>query len=314
MKEAVGQPSIEPPGSVCANSCQYAFGYTAASNVYVYSSGNPPGVFGVYSYTGNGIECNEDTRKEPGSPGQQTNPDDTPTPDPGNQCPEGYVFNGTFCSPNTPPPDPTDPTDPNDPTDPSDPDDGSGGGGSNGGGSDGGGSNDGGSGDGDGSGDDGDGSGGGGSGSGSGGGQGEEETVEDKSSVGGEPCDATLSCEGDAVQCAILRQQKELRCHAEEQADFEKYESAIEAAVQGDQFKLQEGADIELPSFINQGTRFLPSSCPAAETFSLRTSGGRSFELSYEPLCRAANDLSGLFVAVATVLAALYVGRAVGGQ
>ncbi|PNF81111.1 hypothetical protein CXK92_11110 [Stutzerimonas stutzeri] len=105
-----------------------------------------------------------------------------------------------------------------------------------------------------------------------------------------------------------------MRCHAEEQADFQKHESAIESAVQGDKFKLEEGAEIELPSFINQGTRFLPSSCPAAETFTLRTAGGRSFELSYEPLCRAASDLSGLFVAVATVLAALYVGRAVGGQ
>ncbi|KGK81915.1 hypothetical protein DP64_15440 [Stutzerimonas degradans] len=105
-----------------------------------------------------------------------------------------------------------------------------------------------------------------------------------------------------------------MRCHAEEQADFEKHQSSIEAAVQGDKFKLQEGADIELPSFVNQGTRFLSPSCPAAETFTLRTAGGRSFELTYEPLCRAASDLSGLFVAVATVLAALYVGRSVGGQ
>jgi len=107
MKEAVGQPVIEPPGSVCANSCQYAFGFTPASNVYVYSSGNPPGVFGVYSYTGNGIECNEDTRKEPGNPGQQTDPDETPTPDPDNKCPDGYVWNGTFCSKE--PPKPCDP-------------------------------------------------------------------------------------------------------------------------------------------------------------------------------------------------------------
>ncbi|MBA1235252.1 hypothetical protein G7Z98_11885 [Pseudomonas stutzeri] len=96
--------------------------------------------------------------------------------------------------------------------------------------------------------------------------------------------------------------------------DFEKHESAIEAAVQGDKFQLDEGAELELPSFINQGTRFLPSTCPAAESFSLRTQGGRTFEISYEPLCRAASDLSGLFVAIATVLAALYVGRSVGGQ
>jgi len=91
--------------------------------------------------------------------------------------------------------------------------------------------------------------------------------------------------------------------------------TAIEAAVTGDRFQLDEGNGvIDVPSFINQGTRFLPSACPAAESFSLTTAGGRTFQLSYEPLCRAASDLSGLFVAVATVLAALYVGRAVGGQ
>ncbi|RRW34769.1 hypothetical protein EGJ44_13415 [Ectopseudomonas oleovorans] len=106
-----------------------------------------------------------------------------------------------------------------------------------------------------------------------------------------------------------------MRCHAEEQADFEKHKPAIEAAVQGDKFQLDEGSGvIDVPSFINQGTRFLPSSCPADESFSLTTAGGGTFQLSYEPLCRAASDLSGLFVAVATVLAALYVGRAVGGQ
>ncbi len=135
-----------------------------------------------------------------------------------------------------------------------------------------------------------------------------------KSSVEGEACDAEVKCTGDAVQCAILRQQKALRCHAEEQADFEKHKPAIEAAVQGDKFQLEEGSEIHLPSFINQGTRFFPATCPSAESFSLSTAGGRSFDLSYEPLCRAASDLSGLFVAVATVLAALYVGRGVGGQ
>jgi len=122
-------------------------------------------------------------------------------------------------------------------------------------------------------------------------------------------------CAGDAVQCAILRQQKALRCHAEEQADFDKHKSDIEGLFEGEEFTLDEGSgDIQLPSFVSQGTRFLPETCPAAESFSLRLGGGRTFELSYEPLCTAASSLSGLFVAVATVLAALYVGRSVGGQ
>lgn len=128
-------------------------------------------------------------------------------------------------------------------------------------------------------------------------------------------CDAAFSCSGDPIDCEVLRQQKEQLCLAEEMTDFPKQQSAIEAAVTGDRFQLDEGSGvIDVPSFINQGTRFLPSACPAAESFSLTTAGGRTFQLSYEPLCRAASDLSGLFVAVATVLAALYVGRAVGGQ
>lgn len=144
--------------------------------------------------------------------------------------------------------------------------------------------------------------------------EGEDEEGPERVAAAGS-CDATFSCSGDAIDCEVLRQQKEQLCHAEEMADFPKHKPAIEAAVSGDQFQLDEGSGvIDVPSFINQGTRFLPSTCPTAESFSLTTAGGRTFQLSYEPLCRAASDLSGLFVAVATILAALYVGRAVGGQ
>ncbi|WP_301362215.1 virulence factor TspB C-terminal domain-related protein [Stutzerimonas nitrititolerans] len=312
LRESVhGSDRVEPPSDVCANSCTYTFQYVV-NNIYVYTSGTPSGVFGSYQYRGNGFECSGDTYNAPGNPGGTTNPDDTPPPDDTDKCPEGYTYNGTFCSPNKPtdPSDPTDPTDPEDPTDPTEPGDGDEDGDGDGSGGGGGGGDGGGDGSGDG---EGDGEGGGSGGGGNGDGEGEEEQPD--SSVGGEGCDATLSCEGDAVQCAILRQQKELRCHAEEQADFEKHQPAIEAAVTGDKFELNEGNGvIDVPSFVNQGTRFLPSTCPAAEKFSLTMAGGRSFEISYEPLCRAASDLSGLFVAVATVLAALYVGRSVGGQ
>jgi len=140
-----------------------------------------------------------------------------------------------------------------------------------------------------------------------------EEGPEREASAG--TCDAGFSCSGDAIDCEILRQQKEQLCLAQEMTDFEKHKPGIEAAVTGDKFELDEGNGvIDIPSFVNQGTRFLPATCPAAEKFSLSMAGGRSFEISYEPLCRAASDLSGLFVAVATVLAALYVGRSVGGQ
>ncbi|WP_010490954.1 virulence factor TspB C-terminal domain-related protein [Pseudomonas sp. S9] len=138
---------------------------------------------------------------------------------------------------------------------------------------------------------------------------------EQGSSVGGEGCDVDLACEGDPIQCAILRKSKEQQCFAEEQADFEGHKDDIENLVQGDKFELDEGGDdIDVPGLINKGTRFLPASCPPDETVNLITAGGHTFKFTYEPLCRAATDLGNLFVAFALVFAALYVGRSVGGS
>ncbi|CAE6888940.1 conserved exported protein of unknown function [Pseudomonas marincola] len=141
----------------------------------------------------------------------------------------------------------------------------------------------------------------------------EEEEEPREAAVGG--CDADIACSGDPIDCANLKKQKEQLCFAEEQADFPEQQEAIAGLFQGEKFEVEEGTgDIEVPSFVSQGTRFLPASCPAAETLSLKMGGGKTFALSYEPLCRAATDLSGLFVAVATIFAALYVGRSVGGK
>lgn len=138
---------------------------------------------------------------------------------------------------------------------------------------------------------------------------------EEGSSVGGEGCDVDLACDGDPIQCAILRKNKEQQCFAEEQADFEGHKEDIEGLVQGDKFELDEGGDdIDVPGLINKGTRFLPASCPPDETVNLITAGGHTFKFTYEPLCRAATDLGNLFVAFALVFAALYVGRSVGGS
>lgn len=141
-----------------------------------------------------------------------------------------------------------------------------------------------------------------------------EDEEEQKGSVSGESCDATVSCEGDAVQCAVLRQQKEMRCHAEEQADFESKKSDIEGLFEGEKFQLDQ-TEIAAEGFINTAGRFLPANgCPSPENMNLRLNGGRSFELNYEPLCQAASDLSWLIVSIASLLAALYVGRSFGGS
>ncbi|RFQ26956.1 hypothetical protein D0N87_19030 [Pseudomonas sp. ATCC 13867] len=112
----------------------------------------------------------------------------------------------------------------------------------------------------------------------------------------------------------MVQQQKKLRCEVEKQGDFEKHKGEIEAAVQGDKFQLAEDLEVEAPSFLNSGTRFLPASCPPNKTFSLRTNGGRTFAFTYEPLCAAASDLGVLILIGTSVFCALYVGRAFGGE
>ena len=143
----------------------------------------------------------------------------------------------------------------------------------------------------------------------------QEQEEESESSVsGGQTCEAAPVCEGDAVQCAILNQQYEARCDFEEANDFEENKDAINGLLEGDKFTLQEGqGDIDAPSFISQGTRFLTPSCPPDRVISL-SMAGRTVGLSFQPLCTFASSLGPFLVAVTAVICALYVGRSVGGN
>ncbi len=347
---------VDPPGSVCRDECQYAFSGSAPLRAYRFENGDPTGVFLAFKYKGNGVSCtgneSEFAQASDGTPVVETQSECTTkitdaegrqrydcqatelNIDPGNmECSLGTVGGELQCIPKPPSPKMTDKTVDQEIVEKTNPDgskdttttttttttqctgvkscststttnvsnnhtkaDGTPGGESN---------------------------------TCTGPGckdadgktqEEREEEEEEKSEskvTGGQTCEAAPACEGDAVQCAILKQQYEARCDFEESEDFESNKADIEGLFegQGDKFKLEEGSGpIDVPSFINQGTRFLPATCPTAESFSLTTAGGRTFNLSYEPLCRAASDLSGLFVAVATVLAALYVGRSVGGN
>lgn len=141
----------------------------------------------------------------------------------------------------------------------------------------------------------------------------EEEELPARTATAGS-CDVALACEGDPIDCAILAKQKEQLCHAEEQSDFEGKRSDIAALFEGDQFEL-DTSDIQAPSFINQGTRFLPASgCPAPQTLSLTSNGGHTFQLSYDPICSFASDFSFLIVTMMGIWCAVYVGRAFGGE
>ena len=135
----------------------------------------------------------------------------------------------------------------------------------------------------------------------------EEEAV---SEIAGLQCEAAVSCSGDAIQCAIAKTQKDTKCILQDAFDYSSQKSDVETVFQGEAF-VMDTEEIDIPSFIGQGARFLPSTCPAPIPLAL---SGKTLQLETQPFCTFANDLSYLIVAFATLAAALYIGRAFGGE
>ncbi|WP_178109873.1 virulence factor TspB C-terminal domain-related protein [Pseudomonas sp. AG1028] len=306
------------PGTVCYNQCSYLTSDRASSCFLTPGSKTE----GYCNYIGNatGENC-----KEPdytlGAPGDPLNPPDTPDVPPSDPndpgCPPGYGWSGTTCVKN--------PTDDggNGPGDGDGDGDGdSGGGGSGGGdgnggdGGDGGdgGSGNGGDGDGNGTGGDGDGN-GGGDGNGDGDGEGQCDPAKDpnkcgQSSVGGEACNVDLKCEGDAIQCAILRKNKEQVCQWTYDANVKKQ---IADEMAGEAYQLKESSIPVSGLFteaLNKG-RWLPQSCPPPQSVSVM---GRTYSISWEPLCRFATAMGPIVVALASIFFAVFIGRGLKGS
>lgn len=223
-------PSSPPSG--CLNGCAYEADSSRPQKCFR-SPGSETEGFCNYLLKTNGQNCSADSGNL-GATGPSlddpSTPDPDPNPDPNDPgCPKGYSWSGTTCVKT-----PTDPTDPTDPKDPGGDGGGTGGGdgggtggtGGTGGGGDGGtGGGDGGTGGGDGNGGTGggDGDGGGTGGGGDGGGDGQCDPAKDPnkcgsgSSISGDgDCKVAIQCNGDAIQCAIVRQEKASRCADEE--------------------------------------------------------------------------------------------------
>ncbi len=300
--------AVQGGGTACYGQCNHTLNQFPAS-CYATAEGASTG-FCNYIGTPDGTTCTA-TDAPLGSTGAPLNPPDTPDVPPSDPndpgCPAGYGWSGTTCS-KLPPPDGGD-------TGGGDTGGGdTGGGGGGGGGDTGGGDTGGDTGGGDtgggdtGGGEIGDGTGGG---TGSGGGTGEE-GEDPVSSVGGEACTATVTCEGDAIQCAILRQQKAQKCFAEEDRDWSKAKPIIESEVAGAAYQLKD-ATVNVSSGFSTGTRFLPSGCPAPKSMYISTIG-RTITLSWQPLCDFAGAISYIVVAMASLFFVVYVGRSFGGE
>lgn len=61
----------EPPGSVCKNQCQYVFNYKPV-RAHRFDNGDPAGVFVTYEYVGNGVTCT--ANETPFIPEPETSP------------------------------------------------------------------------------------------------------------------------------------------------------------------------------------------------------------------------------------------------
>lgn len=130
------------------------------------------------------------------------------------------------------------------------------------------------------------------------------------STVNGEDCGVPLACEGDAIQCAILRQEKENNCKWMLGPDEE---AAVVAQVSGEGFQLEENS-VDTSSFftdaINQG-RWLSSGCPSPRTISVM---GTSVTFSWQPICDFAVAMAPIIVAMASLFFALFVFRGIKGN
>ncbi len=128
--------------------------------------------------------------------------------------------------------------------------------------------------------------------------------------VEGEACDTELKCEGDVIQCAILRKQKEQLC---QWVYNDQVRSDIESELSGEDYQIKEES-IAVSGLFNEAVnkgRWLPQSCPSPQSFSVM---GRSYSFSWEPACRFAEAIGPLIVALASIFFAVSIGRGIKGS
>jgi len=126
----------------------------------------------------------------------------------------------------------------------------------------------------------------------------------------GEACEDVLECTGDAIQCAMLRKQKRMVCDAEYTKEAQQF---VENQIAKEDYDLTTH-EVDGGALFSAGLnapRWLPAACPAPKSIAVK---GVSTSLSFEPACDFAMALGPLFVALAGVFFAVYVGRAFGGS
>lgn len=143
-----------------------------------------------------------------------------------------------------------------------------------------------------------------------GGGSGGDDEEESESVAVLGSCQDALECSGDAIQCAILQVQKNQLCQYQITPEVEQQ---IQSVFEGEENQL-ETKEIAIGSVFTDGlnaARWLPSTCPTPESV---TVFGRSYSISWQPLCTFASALSALIVAMASIFFIVYLGKGLKGS
>lgn len=132
----------------------------------------------------------------------------------------------------------------------------------------------------------------------------------DGGNASGLECKKALACTGDAVQCAILRLNKEQLCQWHYDSEVQ---DAVDAIMSGPEYQLEERSipvDTLFTDALNKG-RWLPVTCPPPEVFTVM---GRVYSLSWEPVCRFAHAIGPILVALASIFFAVTIARGLKGS
>jgi hypothetical protein len=132
------------------------------------------------------------------------------------------------------------------------------------------------------------------------------------SSVGGEACDVSVECSGDAIQCAILRAQKKATCDYEKENNYDLVKQEIATKAAGESYSLDD-EEFDFSNQFSTGSRFLPTGCPSPRSFYV-SSFNKTYQIKYDPICDFAGTLSYIVVAMASLFFVTYVGRSFGGS
>ncbi|MAE23960.1 MAG: hypothetical protein CMK92_16470 [Pseudomonas sp.] len=107
-----------------------------------------------------------------------------------------------------------------------------------------------------------------------------------------------------------MRKNKEQVCQWTYDANVKKQ---IADEMAGEAYQLEESSIPVSGLFteaLNKG-RWLPQSCPAPQTVSVM---GRTYSISWEPLCRFATAMGPIVVALASIFFAVFIGRGLKGS